>query len=486
MSFVTTNRLYRHRLGPRVPSLGSTAGIAFGGAAVIGASAAISPAAPVLLAVAVAGAIAAWARPVLAAVVVTAAVPALSGIGRGIGVPYFKISEALLILAFVVVLLRRPAVHQRFSAADWAFAAFAIAGALFGALHVVSGDSSPGTFIRVGLQPTMLLMTWWTASRSITSGNDLRLVLRCVLLASTVPSALGILQALDAPGVRSFLLRVTSSSLPADPGVPGVIRVTGPFPIWHSLAAYLLIPVVIAAMLLLKRGQSVLPTLALVAIMALDVAALVLAVTITIIVWAVVAVLVVGFLQRRFGVALALVSVAAVTTAFMFAAPLSARINAQFQTPTASNQVPQTISYRIEIWRRDFLPLLGRSVGKGISNELPETVIFQNTENEYISLVLRGGVLQLLCGAGAVALAGGATAAAARRDDDLAGATSGVALGIVVFLPVACMIWPYLTNAGFPQAWIALAGSAVAASSLAGTRGTRAALGRNESPARAL
>ena len=458
------NRPFLERLAPATPPPRVVMAVVLIGTLVAGAAAAVHPWAPLVLAAAGAGVAAAWQRPLVAAVAVVALVPAMSGLERGLGVPFLKPSEVLLLLSLAVVLLRRPSMEQRFRAADWALLAFAVAGAVFGALHVLSGASDPATFVRVGLGPTMLFMTWWVASRATRDEADLQVVLRWLVVASAVPAALAVLQAFDVPGFRSLLIQLVGGPLLADPGQAGVIRVTGPFPIWHSLAAYLVPAVTVTVALLLRGGRGVLGRPALVAVLLVDTAALVLSVTITVIAWAVVAVLVVALLQRRLAQAVALLVVAGVASSLLFAAPLAARIEAQIAPEAStSTEVPQTIAYRIEVWQRDFLPLLERAVPYGIGNELPQSVLFQNTENQYISLVLRGGVLLLLAAGAAMVLATAAVARAARRPGELTGAVAGAALGVVLFLPVASMIWPYLTNAGFPQAWLSLAGAVVGA-----------------------
>jgi O-antigen ligase len=180
-----------------------------------------------------------------------------------------------------------------------------------------------------------------------------------------------------------------------------------------------------------------------------------------------VAVLVVALLQRRLLQAVVLLTAVAAVSALVFAAPITARVQAQFGTSaTASTEVPQTIGYRVRVWQRDFLPLMERAVPYGTGNELPSSVLFQNTENQYISLVLRGGVLLLLSGLAALVLAAAAVFRAARRPTELTGAAAGAALGIVLFLPFASMVWPYVTNAGFPQAWLSLAGAVVGAATI--------------------
>jgi hypothetical protein len=432
-------------------------------AAVCGLAAGAHVLAPLVLATVVAGAALAWHRPVVCGVVVLALVPAASGLERGLLVPGVKPSELLLVAAAGLLLLRRPALGQRFGVADWCLTAFAVAAAALAVGHVVTGASEPASLVRVGLQPAMLLLTWWVASRAVRDEGGLRTALRWALLAGTVPAGLTLLQALDAPGVRALLKTLVGGPLLADPGLEGVVRATGPFPIWHTLAAYLLPLVVVATVLLLRRDATVLATPLLVAVLALDVAALTLSLTITVAAWAVGAVLVAAALQRRLTAAVLLLAVVCAAATVAFSGPLSARFEAQTAARAATpSLLPQTVAYRVEVWERDFVPLLERALPVGIANDLPESVLFQNTENQYISLVLRGGAPLLLAAVVAVA-AVGAAVGAARRRPDVTGAAAAAAVGVVVLLPLASTVWPYLTNAGFPQTWLALAGAVAGA-----------------------
>jgi hypothetical protein len=259
---------------------------------------------------------------------------------------------------------------------------------------------------------------------------------------------------------------VTGAPLLAVSGAAGLKRATGPFPIWHSLAAYLLIVLVVAVSLLLRRDLDVLPRAVLLAVTALDAAALMLSVTATVIVWLVVAVVVVAVLQGRLLQAVGLLAVTAGLVGVLFAGTINARIAEQSRSSAVAlhdgrqQLVPQTIAYRFAVWNRDYVPLLGRAVPFGVANELPESAVFQHAENEYILLALRGGVLLLLGAITAMLVLGRDLHRSARRHTGLTGVTAGAMLGAVAFLPLAAMIWPYLTNAGFPQAFFALTGAA--------------------------
>ena len=451
-----------------------------GAAVVAGALAGLSV--PVGLGVAAALVIVAFSssRTVTPAVVVGGLVPALSGISRDLGVGPFKVSEALLLLAAALVLVRRPAPGQRVRAADLALLGYAAFGALFAGIHTLSGTSSLASFFRVGLVPTMLLLTYWTCSRAVRGRDDLVLVLRWLLVVSVVPSLIAIAQGFDVPGVRALLIDITDGGSLATPGQPGVARVTSVFPDWHTFAAYLLIPTVLSVLLLLRRRRDVLPTWAVVGVLAVDAAALLLTVTATVAAWAIAAVLLLGWRRGRLARATVALAAVAAVGGVLFSGPIAARI-AEQQVTTAlvenaqyPDVVPQTIVYRLTIWQRDYVPLLERALPNGLSNELPESVLFAHSENAYITLTLRGGLLLVCAAVLAMTVLGRDLARWGRRTDLVSGVADAL-LGVLLFLPVATMIWPYFTNAGFPQTFFAMTG-AVTGAALALERGSRRTL----------
>lgn len=408
--------------------------------------------------------LAALRRSVAGGVVVVALLPALCGVQRGLGLGPFKLSELLLLLVVAVHLPRRPSWSTRLRPEDLGLLAFVVLGAAFAAVHTARGDSSVSSFVRIGFEPVLLYLTYWIASRLVTGEADLARVLRWGLGLSVVPSALAVGQALDLPGVRQLLIRLTGGPSLPRPGVGGVGRATGPFPIWHSLGAYLVVMLVLALALLLADDRRVLRRGALLLVIAVDTAALVLALTVTVVGWVVLAVLVVAARRGQVGRAFLVLSVVGGLSVLLFAGPIGERVTAQSARSATSvnagvsSLLPQTLSYRISVWERDYVPLLERAVPLGLSNELPASVVFQHAENQYITLVLRGGVLLLLGAVAALVLIGRELRSAA-RGPGLAGIVAQAALAVLLLLPLAAMIWPYLTNAGFPQAFLALAGA---------------------------
>ncbi|WP_432487089.1 hypothetical protein [Kineococcus sp. SYSU DK018] len=435
-------------------------------ALVAGASAGAHPLAPIGVLAVSALVVAVWLRPVVAAVIVAAVVPALAGLGRGTGVPGLKLSELLLALCTVTVLLRVPARWRRFNGADLALLAFALAAAALAVRHAADGSSTFDTLLRVGLQPTFLFLAWWTASRSVAGPGDVVTVVRWALLVSAVPAAMAVLQFLDVPGARALLIALTGGDLLSASGET-FNRVTGPFPIWHSLGGYLIIPTVVAVLLLLRDDRVVLRRPALITVLALNAAALVASVTVTLLLWTPVAIVVAAFLARRTRRALAVLACIAAGALLLFPSILLDRFEAQASAASGAGGglVPQTVAYRFLVWQRDYFPLLEQGAAFGVGNELPSTVFFTSTENQFITWALRGGLVLVA----AACLAMGALLVRSYRQTraaDRPTATAAMALvGVLCFLPAALMVWPYMTNAGLPLALFGFAGALLAESS---------------------
>ena len=437
-------------------------------AALCGASAALNPFAPLALLAVVALLVVGWRRPVLASVVVCAVVPAVAGLGRGVGIPGLKLSELLLAGCAATLVLRVPARWRAMSGAEKALLLFAVCALGFGVHHAAAGTSDLESLLRVGLQPMFLYLAWWTASRGVDGERDVATVVRWTLLVSTGPSLLAIAQYFDLPGVRQTLIRLTGGDLLTASG-DTFSRVTGPFPIWHSLGGYLILPTVITVVMLLRRDASVLRTRTLVVVLVLNATALVLSVTVTLLLWLPVAIVVAAVLAGRARRALLLLAVLGGVLFALFPGILLDR--AQDQATAASGAggglVPQTLAYRFLVWQRDYFPLLEQGAVAGVGNDLPDTVFFTSTENQFITWALRGGIGLVVVGTlviGALVVRSARHALAERRAGTTTGrgSTAMALVGIVGFLPATLMVWPYLTNAGLPATLFALSGAVLA------------------------
>ena len=448
---------------PRVPAVVRVLPWVLLAAVLAGLSVTVSWAAPFGVVALVVLSTAASRRPVVAAAVVASVVPALSGLQRGGVVPGFKVSELLLVACAVAVFFARPRGWRPLSGVDAAMMIFAVTGAALAVLHGVTKSLEFDELLRSGMLPAFLLLTWWTASRGVASRHDVALVLRWVLLVSLVPALLGVGQYFDVLGIRELIVTVVGDGLMPLPGAEAS-RITGPFPIAHSFGGYLIVPAVLAAVLVLRGDTRVLSRPWLLLVLAVDMVAVVLAVTVTLVIWVPVAILVAATLVRRLRWALALLAVVTLGALVLFPDALGDRLEAQTTAASGTEDglVPQTLQYRILVWQRDYLPLLGRAWPVGLGIDTPANVQFEATENQYLTFLLRGGIG--LLAAAVLALTAVAVRAwrQARVGDGPERAGAATVAAILVFLPAAAMVWPYVTNAGLPQSLLGFAGAVLA------------------------
>ncbi|WP_298459324.1 hypothetical protein [uncultured Cellulomonas sp.] len=425
-----------------------------------GATWMVSPLAPLAAVVGVVLVGVIWQRPLVASVVVASIVPAMAGLSRGFPVPGFKASELLLVVCLLPLLVRRLPRWRRLNAVDVSLAAVALVGLVVGLYNGLRGHLELMELLREALFPSFTFATWWVVSRGISNRVEINVVLRWVLLVSLVPAGIGILQFLDVPGVRDTLLTVVDGGLLPDPGQPGG-RVTGPFTIAHSFGGYLIVPLMVAAVLLLRGNREVLRRRVLVVVLAVDLAAIVLSVTLTTGLWVIVGFLVAAALVGRFRRGALALLVAAALCTWVFWPSLQARYVQQTTAATGTSEgvIPQTLQFRFLVWRGDYLPLLTEAAPHGLT--VGPDDIFPSTESQYITLVLRGGVgLLLITAISFVVLARRAWRATQTEPGSVSAASAAI-VGILVFLPAAGFIWPYVTNAGFPQSIFAIAGAVV-------------------------
>lgn len=392
-------------------------------------------------------------------VLVVALIPALCGLGRGIPIPGVKLSELLLVASLVWVLVRPPLrLTSRDRVIELLFVVMAAVGLFAGVVAWTSAVRiDMAVLVRNATFPALIGFTWWVA-RQMPAHHRPR-ALAALLITSAPVALLAILQYLDAPGVRQFVITMVGPGLMPLPGST-FSRATGPFTIAHSLNGYLIFPIVLGALILLTRTRVPLRRRWVAAILALDVAAVVFSVTLTSFAWLAVALIVGAALQGRLRRALAWA-----LGALMVAVPIGWEAIMQRWTEqsvpaagTAEGFLPQTLQYRILIWQRDYLPLVDDALLIGVNGGQP-VVHFESSESGYLTLLFRGG-LPLLIATTLLLLA----IALRAWDQSHRGVTqldrlTGAALfAVMAFLPVAAMFWPYVTNAGFPQTLFALAG----------------------------
>ncbi|HVV57763.1 MAG TPA: O-antigen ligase family protein [Gaiellaceae bacterium] len=444
-------------------------------AVVVGLAAAVSPAAGLGLVGAVGGALVVARRPAVGGILLLGVVPAASGLRRGLPVPGLRLSEiAVAGIAAVVLMVAGRNGRAPWRALDWAALAYVVLAAAVGSYSLLRRDSgfdqeSVGTMI----SPLEFFLLYRAIAVSLVTPESRRRALRAVVWASTPVAALALLQRASAPGVASLLRTLTGVDPSTDYSYSLLHRATGPFPHWQMLGAYLMVVILICVALLLDPGTRVLRRPFLAGILALDAAALTETVSMTPIVATLVGTIVLAVWYGRTRRLLPWLALACVVGAAVFGSLLSQRAQLQYATaPGQSNGVvPQTLAYRVDVWRTQFLPALtGRWLtGWGpccsTPDSLPAGLAWDFTESVYLTLLLRGGVI--LLGAYAVLMWAFAStsrrAARARERPAVDRAAANVLLFLVLALVPLQWIEPYFIDDGLPQLLWGLAGLLMAA-----------------------
>jgi hypothetical protein len=403
-------------------------------------------------------------RPVRGGLVLIAVVPILPGLRRGLPLPGLRLSEALIVGIAAIVLVRgdRDGAPP-WGAFDWLAVAYAALTAVIGTVDVMArGDHLTVDNVNLLVGPAQFLLLYRAVAVSVRRHHARVLALRGVFLASIPVSLLAILQQLDVGGIRETMRSLTGSEVFTSYGYELLPRATGPFPHWHLLAGYLVVVLLLGVALVFHRAWlDVLPTWVLATVLVLAAVALVLSVTITAMFGVVAGSLLLGLATGHVGKLLVWAGCAALVMNVAFGSVVTTRLSMQFpSTPGAASHsvVPQTIAYRFQVWKDQFLPAVAGRWVTGFGPDLPPNIQWRHTESLYLTLILRGG-LPLL--AVYLALMWALVATARRRTSAGAPELTAIAravIALVIVLVPMHAVFPYFTASGMPHLLWALAG----------------------------
>ena len=398
-------------------------------------------------------AVIAWRFPMLAAVSLVGLAPITSGLARGYPIPGLRFSEILTVAGAGLLLL--AADHRadtRWRVLDWVGFAYVTAhfglGAAWSLGHSVALDFGS---IGVLLGPAQFFLFYRALVITLQTPQRRALALRIVMLSSLLVSALAIAQA-GVPPIQQFLSSVTGHV--TDPGAQrtGLLRVTGPFPHFQVLSAYLAATILLSVTVLVEHTDAIMRRRYSVATLAAASVALVMTVTITTMAGTVIASLFIVARYRRRLLAPFLVAMVVLGVAF---SPLLAQ-RYHDQTTVAVGTVgaarnplvPETVAYRWDVWTNQSFPTVRKHLLLGVGPNLPDTVAWRSTETMYFTLLFRGGV-PLLALWFALAATLMFTASRVREAADPAARVAGRGLLVLVgTLLVMQLTQPYFTYGG--------------------------------------
>jgi hypothetical protein len=436
-------------------------------AAVTGAATSVRPVYGAVMTVAIAVLLVGLARPAAIAYALVALAPITPGLRRGLVVPNLRLSEILIAgsAALVITTAGRTA-RGRWQALDW-FAGLYVAltmglGLITATLY---GHSLTTDNINKLLGPVQFFLLYRTVRLALPRPEQRSRALSVLLLSSAPVALITVLQQFNIGPTRGWIINATASATAPSSAASGIIRATGPFAHYHSLAGYLVVIILLAVALLFTPGQTVLRRSVLVPLTAAAAIALACTATLVTLAAAMVGVLILAIRARQpFKLLLLLggVSLAGLTG---IGPNLSRRVTGQIegQLPTytlkaTTSWLPPNVAFRVEVWRDQYLPVVSQHLLLGYGPGVPASVTWDSTESLYITLLMRGGVPLLLAFVALVVAMWMAARAAERSPESQDHALGLTLTTVVLVMTFMHVIHPYFTDAGFPHAlWILLA-----------------------------
>lgn len=428
----------------------------------VSAATALQPLAGVGVTVAVAGALFLLHRPVVGGLLLVAVAPAVSGLARGLPVPGARLSEVLIAGTAVLVLLLTRLDEPPWRAADWMLLLFAIGTLALGIAGAIRHDIPiDERALSDLLLPFQFLLIMRAATTALVRRGDRVRALRWTLWTGAAVSVLAIAQRYIPP-VQSFVVTLTGSDNYAYNDLYFVPRATGPFPIWHFLGGYLLVVALLAIALLIAGDTAVLRRRNLLLVLVVATTGIVLTLTLAVLFGLVLGFIVLALWSGRGRVWLSR-GLAVGAAAAIIASPLiGGRLQDQRDPGAEDSLVPQTLSFRWEIWTEQYFPSMDGRWIFGYGPAIPDEITWRYTESVYITYLLQGGlVLVVLFLALMAVLFRQMRDLRTDPDPTRVAVASTVAAMAVVLLPLHA-VFPYMVGLGLPQLFFALAGVALA------------------------
>lgn len=391
--------------------------------------------------------------PVLGGWMLIGLVPTLSGLEPGVLVPNVRISEALIgVIGVTVLLATRRLAAVRWGMLEWLLLAYGVVWAFL------------GVYDDITLKQHLTLSEWGTVFGQLQFFllyRTVRVTLRTrrermiglgVLFGVAVPmTLLAILQEVNVGGLRNILWSITGGTSTLQ--TSGIIRATSLFGNWASLAGFLL-PLLLLLVALALGNQLKEHKRAALALAALLVIGMLLTAEISVIGCMVLGVFYLGSKYGRFMKMMGWIGIAAAIAICVVGPVLATRFDQQFGAVAGSNRSslqPQTVEFRENVWTQQYLPAIARRPAAGYGVVLPSTIQWQYPESQYIAVLIEGGYPLLLM---YVLLLWGMidqARRAARSRDPVEQALGRSLIVCSVSLFALGIIWPFLSNGGFPQ-----------------------------------
>jgi stage V sporulation protein B len=405
-----------------------------------------------------------YPRPILIVYGLTLALPLTGGLARGAVIPFLRISQALLVLGFMLVVVARPSRLGKFrlTAIDLAFFIYVLSEAVFpmlalyyrgGSVNLTSIDPLYGqSTLQSLLGPIQYYVLYRVVVALISSEQQVVTTLKLTFISSILVSIIGILQEL-VPAVNRFI----QTYYP--PVGDTYQRITSTLQHYSGLGAYLAFVLILALACYMTQPRIKIPLPLLGSTFIFDSIALVLTGTFAAWIGLAVGMVVIFVMLRRIPKPAIYMAIGVVLAAIIFQPFLSARLSGELGAGSAQGLLPQSFAFRIMLWKDFFIPAIGQNLlfGAGpspaILNQWPAE------ESEYFLTLLRGGLFYFFAYLFLIGLAGFVCwRQIKRKASDAAKVVSLALFAILISLSVMDISGEYFTYVGGTQIiWTLLA-----------------------------
>jgi hypothetical protein len=344
-------------------------------------------------------------RPVLIVYALTFMLPLVGGLARGVGVPFLRLGQALLVVGFILFMLASPSRQgkSRVTGIDLAFMFFFLTEAVFPVLALYysgehldlnSVDVFHGTTpLQTLLGPIQYYLLYRIIVATISSEKQIVSVLKLSFVASIVVSVIGILQKLGVAPVKTFLSTYYPIlNLPSFLNVSNVdLRITSTLDNYAGLGAYLAFTIIVALACYSTQKSLKISSLFLTTTIVLDSIALILTGTFAAYIGLTVGAVVVFILVGRVPKLVIFILIGVALTVLIFQPFISGRLDQWLGGGMGEGFLP-SYAARIRLWEDLFLPAIGQHLLFGAGPAPEATSLWPSEETQYFALLLRGGL----------------------------------------------------------------------------------------------
>lgn len=332
-------------------------------------------------------------HPLRVACILIAAIALTSATPRGAFVPFLKVNELVLVLAFILLFFEGVAQSRMGNVPGTPLVAFIIlaAGTSLAptVYYWVRGAGLDMEEIFSLIAPMQYLVLFWFFAVIAKTTQQRHAIVQFMFLCCSGVALVGLLQAAKIGPISSFLKTWYPSEQTFESAQWG--RVTSVLGAWNCLGTFMMFNLLVASAIqynldrpIFQLNTLVMVLLAVPCLLATNFYAGVLG-------------LVAGFIilktidPRGLKVVIPILLIVAVAAVLLWPS-ISARLREQFP---GDELLPETIQYRITLWEDYYIPSIQKSIVWGV-NPSSQHVFWEFPESQYIYLLFRSGLVSLL------------------------------------------------------------------------------------------